>query len=254
MAVAVVLVSGQQTLGQQPRPWTTLKGHTAAVASLAWSPDGPMLASASWDGTVRLWEVANGKQRAALKANEGNVFAVAFSPGCGRFASGGDRGEVYLWETGRAAKEPSGSLLGQAPLAAVFALAFSPDGQTLAAAGGDVRRGRVRAVLSGHKDRVLGLATTRGGMLLASTSKDGTVRLWDATTGKQLQVLKLDQPVWCVAFSPDGKLLAAGDAGARFASGRCPSCWPRRARSKSRAVFCLPNGPASGSQADRVGR
>src|SRR4051812_16815588 len=73
---------------QEPKLRETLKGHTQAVKSVTFSPDGKILASASYDGTLRLWEVATGKERAALGEYTGCVGCVAFSPDGKTLASG----------------------------------------------------------------------------------------------------------------------------------------------------------------------
>jgi WD40 repeat protein len=99
-----------------------------------------------------------------------------------------------------------------------FAVAFSPDGQLLAAgtAEGQVRLWRVNdgqplLTCEGHMGAVWSVAFSPDGRLLASGSTDGTVRLWDVNSGQYLQTLTgHTQQVWSVAFSPDGRLLASG--------------------------------------------
>ena len=91
---------------QEAKLRDTLQGHTAAVVSVAFSPDGKTLASASYDGTLRLWEMATGKERAALGEYTGCVGCVAFSPDGKTLASGiigspvpfPDLNNVKLWD------------------------------------------------------------------------------------------------------------------------------------------------------------
>src|SRR5215469_13108997 len=121
---------------QEPKLRATLKGHTNCVTAVAFSPDGKTLASASYDGTLRLWEVATGKERAALGEYTGCVGCVAFSPDGKTLASGTIGSPVYfpdlknvkLWDvaTGKVRTTLKGRTLH------VHSVAFSPDGKTLA--------------------------------------------------------------------------------------------------------------------------
>ena len=108
----------------------TRPGTAGPSLDVAFSPDGGRLASVSHDGTLRLWEVATGREIAVAAATALAVEAVAFSPDGRRIATGGDDGTVRLWDahTGR----PLGVCRGHS--AAVRALAFSPDGKWLVSA------------------------------------------------------------------------------------------------------------------------
>ncbi|WP_262058974.1 helix-turn-helix domain-containing protein [Streptomyces sp. STR69] len=192
------------------------------VWSVAFSPDGRTLATATDDKSIRLWNTATGTQRATLDGHGGAQDTVAFAPDGRTLASGGEDG-VQLWDvaTGRVRARLPGHGNAQ-----VLAVAFSPDGRTIAAAADtsvrvwDVASGKVRATLKGHTDLVWSVAFSPDGHLLATGSGDGTVRLWDAATGRaQVTLAGRAGQVRSVAFSPDGKTLAAG-------VGRTARTWP----------------------------
>jgi WD40 repeat protein len=209
----------------------TLTGPTKTVHAVAYSSDGRWLAAGSGDGILRLWDPAAGVLRSEVDVGVG-IHAVAFSPDARRLAAGTDGGDVRLLDAGAPQASPVLLAGHEAP---VYGLAFSPDGSLLASgsedrsvrlwplagagAGADdaapAPAGAIPVVLAGHTGSVTSVAFTPDGSMLASGSRDKTVRLWRVPETTPAKVVLTDHTggVGVATFSPDGHLLATGGGG-----------------------------------------
>jgi WD40 repeat protein len=188
--------------------------HGGPVSAVEFSPDGGSLATASADGTVRIWNVPSGTPRCDPIRHQGSIVCLAFGAG-GKFvlSAGGD-GRAHLWDGA------DGSPRGEAfhHRAAITAAALNPDGRQLATGGADgfarlwdVATGRELFGPLGHDDQVSTLAFSPDGRILATGSVDHSARLWDTASGRLVRRLSEHTGlIRTLAFSPDGGTLATG--------------------------------------------
>ncbi|MEU0882740.1 TIR domain-containing protein [Lentzea sp. NPDC005914] len=174
------------TTGPQPRRIAALTDHTDVVRSVAWSPDSRTLATASNDQTVILWDVtAEPRRVGTLIGHQEGVRAVAWSPDGQTIATGSYDDTILIWDVTQ--KQVIAAVIGH--INDVVSLAWSADGRTLASASSDrmailwdfTARDEPRrlANLNGHTGGLTSVTWSRD--LLATTSEDNTVQLWDLT-------------------------------------------------------------------------
>lgn len=202
----------------------TLQGPSHRVEIIAFSPDGKTLVSVSDDCTIQIWDATTGAHRQTIKGYSNSVRMIAFSPDSKLLASNSEDCMIQLWNvaTGMCQQTLSGDSNQ------VQAVAFSADGEILASCSHhhtirlwDVTTGVCRQMhtkmspsqllISDQDRRVQVVAFSPDGKTLASGADDGSVLLWDITTGVCRQRLSGTRgQVSAVAFSPDGKTLAVG--------------------------------------------
>jgi len=173
LIVLSVITSAQ--IRSRPNPGSSARiiAQPDAVWSVAFSPDGRVIACGIADKTIRILDVRTGTEKRTLKGHSDKVRSVAFSPDGILLASGSEDQTVRLWE---------------------------------------LQTGVVRRTLTGHKAGVSSVAFSADGRLLASASQDSTIKLWDVTTGElKHEFVGSSESVFSVAFSPDGSMLASGD-------------------------------------------
>jgi WD40 repeat protein len=149
----------------------TLRFCQPFPTSIAYSPDGKVLASGGSDNRIRLWDPDTGKEVRILEGHKGSVNCIAFSPDGKWLASGSQEHELWLW---------------------------------------DVATGKERRRFHGHTAAIERLALSPDGKALASSCLGGTLRLWDTATGKETRSLPIDGGcrISAMTFSPDSKRLA----------------------------------------------
>ena len=194
----------------------SIMAHSNRVTSVAFSPNGQIIASGADDNTVRLWQVADGTRLRTLYGHTDFVYGVAFSPDGETLASGSEDKTVRLWRVS------DGTLLRTLTesTSGLFSVAFSPDGQVLVAGSGDnsiyvwqANNGELISTLRGHSDAVHIIAFSLDGSKMASGSGDGTVRVWQTRDWNLLRTYdRHTSIVWGIAFSPDGQILASGSS------------------------------------------
>ncbi len=186
----------------------------AFILSVAFSPDGKLVAGTTEKNEIRLWRVTDGKQMLICKADVDAIYSVAFSPDSCTLISSDEVQTVRLWDahTGQCLK------IFQGHTSRVRAVAFSPTAPIIASGSEDhtvrlwdVITGKCIKVLQEHNNRVMTVAFSPDGSLLASSGDDLAIRLWDTNTWECIKVFRgHTNRVASVAFSPDNEMLVSG--------------------------------------------
>jgi WD40 repeat protein len=202
------------------------RNFTSRAYSVAFSPDGKILSSASWDGTIKLWDTKSGRELRTLAGHGWGVYNAVFSPDGKQLASASRDGTVKLWDVATG----TNTRTFVADSLAVKHVAWSPDGKLLASSGNDSVV-KLWDAASGQQLRVLKHAWRGGraglvssvlfspdGKTLAARNWDGTTSIFEVSSGHESHTLALVNEFGGIsshAFSHDGRLVAAADEGTK---------------------------------------
>ena len=193
----------------------SLRGHSHFVSSVVISSDGQFALSGSWDGTLRLWEIATGKTTRRFVGHEKDVLSVAFSADNRQIVSGSRDKTMKLWNT---LGECKYTVVKQGHTEWVSCVRFSPSQQTpvIVSCGWD-KKVKVwnladlvlQRDLTGHTGYLNTVTVSPDGSLCASGGKDGVAMLWDLNEGKRLYSLAAEDNIHALVFSPNRYWLCA---------------------------------------------
>ena len=172
LSLVLTLFLSNGSFSQNYVHYTTLTGHTFPVNSIAFSPDGHILASGSHDGTIRLWDATTGEHMKTLTGHADSVLSLAFNSDGLILASGNYDGMIRLW---------------------------------------DPTTGEHMETVRGHESAVRSIVFSPDALILASGSADNTIRFWDTDTGRQKNFAEYTDDVHSIVFSPNGHILASGN-------------------------------------------
>jgi WD40 repeat protein len=198
----------------------TFRGFARGISVLALNSDGTRLVAGGQDRVIRVWDVATGALLHQFQGHRGHTHGVGFQLGTGRVVSAGYDGTIKVWDPDR----DSEAVILSGNRLEVAALAFSPDSDWLAAAEGDqghpwlagavqlwdARSFKKGPRLAGHTGGAFGVAFMPDRRHLASAGADGTVRVWEVATGREVRTLKQPGAEFrSVAVHPAGAYVAA---------------------------------------------
>ena len=213
----------KQTLNEQPKPDNSVGdspddkviGSSDSINDASFSPNGKLIASASSDRKVRLWDSALNKQPKILRGHTKEVLSISFSANSKTIATASADKTVKIWDSfkGKEIRPLEGHLNS------VNSVSFSPDDKIIATASSDktiklwnAETGKKIKTLEGHTDRVNSLSFSSDSKKIASVSNDSTVKLWDVVARKEIKInpTRFESKPISVNFSPNSKIIALG--------------------------------------------
>ena len=200
----------------------TFSGHQDWTTDVQFSPNGQLLASASRDGTIKLWRLDRNNPVQTLRGHKGWVNRVRFSPNGKILVSAGEDGTVKLWQMEGKNNRLLKSFVGHRDR--ITAITFSPDGKLIATASADKTAklwsltGQLLQTFEGHRDQANDVRFHPQGKMLATAGADGTVNFWNLDGALLHTISAAQAEITRIRFSPDGTILmtASADKTARF--------------------------------------
>ena len=199
----------------------TLPGHKQIISQIAFSPDGKLIASASWDNTIKLWDTKNGDLIDTLQHHQSGIRSVAFSPNSKLLVAASEDKTISMWQITDTQAKLLDSLTGHKD--GVKSITFSPDGKLIASGSydksikiWDLKGNLLNDISEAHNLAIADLKFSPDGNLLASSSWDNTIKLWQINNrgqNKQLHTLSGHRDgVTSLSFNSKGTILASGSA------------------------------------------
>jgi len=191
----------------------TLRGHTGAVGSVAFSPDGKRIVSCG-GGVMKIWDATIDTTVMALRGHRDHVRQVTFSADGKRILSGGHDGTIKIWDASSGIEKTT--ILAHDSW--IYSVVFSPDGKRIVSGGEDktikmwdAASGAEQFALSDQGGPVYALAFSPSGNRIVSGGYEGQLKTWDATSGAEVMALEGQKGlITAVAYSPDGKRIVSG--------------------------------------------
>ncbi|MFM2061815.1 MAG: hypothetical protein RLZZ507_1485 [Cyanobacteriota bacterium] len=213
---ATTPISALFNILNQIREKNQLIGHQEPVRSVAFSPDNQIIASASDDGTIKLWQ-RDGTFIKNLTEDKNKVNSISFSPNGKMIAAGYDNGTIKIWQRDGKLIKTFNYTNNSLDKNTVYSISFSPNGKMIASGSNDNTiklwglDGKLIKTFTGHQRSVYAVSFSPDGEKIVSGSADHTIKIWNLD-GTIITTIKNDKnPIYAVSFSPDGKTIASGN-------------------------------------------
>ena len=196
-------------------PERRLSGHSGFVSDIALSNNGEYVVSASWDTSLRLWNLRTGETVQKFHGHTKDVLSVAFSPDNRQIVSGGRDHQLIMWNV-KGERMSTLQLDGHTDW--ISCVRFSPSMQVPLIVSGSwdntvkvwsTTTNKCQETLRGHTGYINSVTVSPDGSLCASAGKDGTCRLWDLSRAEHLYELSCNEPINQICFSPNRDWLCA---------------------------------------------